>query len=78
MIAGQFNELQPLTPPSDSWASIQNSDVAIWLIDLEPKQNHPSQQAVGSKRVIYHVNGKRIDLGGTSLHPKHGTHARKL
>ena len=73
VIAGSFKELKPLTPPSDSWASKHKANVAIWLINLEPNAEItlPSQPE-GCKRAIYHVDGSRVNLGGTSLHPEHG------
>ena len=73
VIAGSFKDLKPLAPPQDSWASNPQSNVVIWLIDLEANAKITlPKQPENSKRVIYHVNGGRIDLGGTSLHPKHG------
>ena len=73
VIAGSFKELKPLAPPSHSWASKHNTDVAIWLINLESNAELTlPQQPKGCKRVIYHVSGSRIYLGDTSLHPEHG------
>lgn len=73
IIAGEFNGIKPPQPPTDSWASTPNSEVAIWLLDLEPGASVTlPHQPKGTKRAIYHVNGGRVELGGNSLHPEHG------
>lgn len=73
VIAGGINGLKPPAPPQDSWASNTKSDVAIWIIDLEADATLvlPAQPK-GTQRVIYHVEGGKVDIGGTSLHPHHG------
>ena len=73
IIAGAINDIKPLSPPSDSWAAKSDSGVAIWLIDMEPGASFTLPiQPSGTKRVIYHVNGDRVELGGTTLDPQHG------
>ena len=73
VVAGTINGITPPSPPIDSWAAMTQSDVAIWMIDLsaEAKLTLPTQPK-GTKRVIYHVDGGQVDLGGTRLEPQHG------
>jgi len=35
VIAGAFGDVRPLAPPTDSWASKPENELAIWLIDID-------------------------------------------
>ena len=73
IVAGELGGYKPPAPPQDSWASRPQADVGIWIIDLEAGASFTlPAQPTGTKRVIYHVEGGRVDLGGTNLHPQHG------
>lgn len=72
VIAGQYEKHEALTPPPDSWASKEVSDIAIWTIELEPgtkwvlpKVNH------GTNRTLYYYEGKGLRVGGVSVPSEH-------
>jgi redox-sensitive bicupin YhaK (pirin superfamily) len=73
VIAGPFGEQIPLSPPSASWAADAQAELAIWLIDMSAgaEINLPPQP-LGAHRVIYHVEGSNVKIGGATLKPRHG------
>jgi len=70
VIAGRFGDHDPLAPPTNSWAAEADSDVAIWLVDLEPGAaiELPAAMSEGARRVLYvHGDGARVDIDGTEI-----------
>ena len=73
LVAGALQEHKPLSPPPHSWASKGDSDVAIWVIELEPGAQWSLPQArAGSHRALYFFRGGRIKVGGTEVEGKDG------
>lgn len=72
VIAGKYKDTQALPPPEASWAAVEGTEVAIWLIDLAPQaQVDLPAQPEHTRRVIYHVNGGVVKIGDELLSPKH-------
>jgi redox-sensitive bicupin YhaK (pirin superfamily) len=73
VIAGPFGEQIPLSPPSASWAADAQAELAIWLIDMSAgAEIKLPLQPLGAHRVIYHVEGSNVKIGGATLKPRHG------
>lgn len=70
VIAGRFGDQEPPAPPTDSWAAEPDSDVALWLVDLEPGAaiDLPAATSPDARRVLYvHGAGARVDIAGTDV-----------
>ncbi|MDH6284713.1 pirin family protein [Prescottella agglutinans] len=70
VVAGRFGDRDPLAPPTNSWAAEPDSDVAIWLVDLEPGAviELPAAASADARRVLYvHGDGARVDIDGTTV-----------
>ena len=67
-IAGGLGDLNPPSPPPDSWASRPDTDFAIWLIRLAPgaKYDMPAANA-GTNRTLYCFQGDDITVGGSGV-----------
>nr|WP_284336346.1 pirin family protein [Comamonas sp. NoAH] len=59
----------PLSPPPESWASQEGSDLAIWTISLEPGARWTLAAAKGAetRRMLYWFVGSRLQLAGQDL-----------
>lgn len=68
VIAGKFDNVDALPPPKGSYASDPDSDIAVWLIEMEPNATIkvPAQNSPDTKRMFY-VHGKDSMAGS----PKH-------
>jgi len=66
--AGGFGEHRAPAPPPHSWASREESDVAIWSLALEPGARVvlPTARA-GSNRALYVVDDGRVSVDGHEL-----------
>lgn len=78
VVAGQFDSVRPLPPPTGSWAADPDSDIAVWLVDLEPNATVkiPAQNSPDTKRMFYvhgrdtmagspkHTGSVRVNIGG--------------
>jgi len=55
VIAGRYGDAEPVAPPVNSWASDPRSDIAVWLIDLEPhaRVELPAPATADTRRVLY-------------------------
>ncbi|PXW34038.1 UNVERIFIED_CONTAM: hypothetical protein DES50_102663 [Williamsia faeni] len=55
IIAGRFGDTEPLAAPSSSWAARTESDVAVWMLDLEPhaRVELPAATRGDARRVLY-------------------------
>jgi redox-sensitive bicupin YhaK (pirin superfamily) len=71
LIAGALEGVTPPTPPPDSWASREASDVAIWTIHLEPNATWtlPATRQ-GTNRYLYFFAGQSLSFDGDAL-PSH-------
>lgn len=70
VIAGRFAGGDAPAPPANSWASDVTSDVAIWLVDLEPGAvvELPAATSPDARRVLYvHGDGARVHVDGTDV-----------
>ena len=67
--AGGHRLVKALTPPSHSWASEPGSDVAIWIIRLEPGASVvlPAASSV-ARRALYLTTGKTLTVDGQRFH----------
>lgn len=64
VIAGQLGDAKAPNPPPDSWASVADSDVAIWHSRLDPGATWtPSPAAATSNRVLYLFEGEATIAG---------------
>ena len=65
VIAGRYGDAEPLPPPPASWAARADSDVAIWIIDLDVDASFmlPAAQ-IGTNRAVYFFEGSALQLGG--------------
>jgi quercetin 2,3-dioxygenase len=64
VVAGGYGEAKPLAPPPASWASVQDSHVAIWSIKLTPHAHWTlPAAAAGLNRTLYVFRGAGLNLG---------------
>jgi quercetin 2,3-dioxygenase len=77
VVAGRLADLKAPPPPPRSWASRPDTDVAIWLIKLEPGARWTLPAAArGSSRVLYFYRGDSIEMDGRAIPPRHGVELR--
>src|SRR5205085_2719037 len=65
VMAGPFRNVQPLSPPSHSWASDSAADVAVWVIDLDPHVTSelPPTNRPETRRLLYlHGDGATAEI----------------
>jgi quercetin 2,3-dioxygenase len=70
VIAGAFDGVVPAAPPPDSWASQQNSDVAIWHADIRPGGQWRVPAAQGGAdtvRVLYFFDGEQVTVDDVTV-----------
>ena len=70
VIAGDLpGAAKPLAAPPESWASQPDSDVAIWMLALEPGARWTMPRALGAQthRMLYFYVGKSLQLSGVDL-----------
>lgn len=68
VIAGDFFDVKALTPPSMSWAATLDHQVAVWLIQMNPKGQLTLPPAPASvNRMLYFYQGSQLDISGTSV-----------
>merc|ERR1711991_182343 len=62
-------ESRQVTPPPDSWASQEGSDVAVMLIDVEAGSTYtlPAAKFRETKRTIYMFEGSSVKVNGTTI-----------
>ena len=73
VVAGAYGDASPPSPPPHSWAARPASNVAVWVVKLEPGASWrlPATQA-GTNRRLYAFRGGSLDVGGVALPSKHG------
>ncbi len=75
IIAGAYDEAQPLAPPPASWAAQREGDVAIWLVRMDPRAGFTLPAAKrGTQRMLYFFEGTSVQLAGTQLSVGHAAH----
>lgn len=75
VIAGRLAGTEaPPDPPPASWASKPESDLAIWVISMQPGSSWTLPAATGSEtaRVLYHFEGGGLTVDGTPIDPSSG------
>ncbi len=57
----------PLSPPPDSYASQDDSDLAIWTLKMTPNARWtlPAATGASTRRNLYFFAGKSVNVGGT-------------
>jgi redox-sensitive bicupin YhaK (pirin superfamily) len=73
VIAGSIDDSIPPSPPPDSWASRDDSHLAIWLIRLEPGAvwRMPSGPS-GLNRMLHCFQGDDVQIGSTRFEARIG------
>ena len=68
-IAGRIDQLKPLLPPPNSWASRAEADVAIWTINMAAGAHWqmPAARRPESRRMLYLFKGSRLQLDGKTV-----------
>lgn len=68
VVAGAFEDTQPLTPPSGSWAAKPEAEVAIWHAELQPGATLTLPPVTGEEtlRVLYAYEGD-VTVDGQTL-----------
>jgi quercetin 2,3-dioxygenase len=64
IVAGKLGDHQAISPPPDSWAAIDDHDVAIWVITMEAGANWTLPKSKeGINRNLYFFEGSSITVG---------------
>ena len=73
VIAGRLGDAVPPSPPPDSWAAVDGSDVAIWHLRLEPGAVwRPPPADDRSSRVLYLFDGDQATVAGRPVPRNNG------
>jgi len=69
VIAGRLGDVDAPPPPPNSWASRPESDLAIWLVRLDPGAAWTMPAAAGPQtiRTLYCFEGDGVDVDGTAV-----------
>jgi redox-sensitive bicupin YhaK (pirin superfamily) len=69
VIAGQLGSVTPPAPPPNSWASRSESDLAIWLVRIEPHARWTLPAATGpdTLRTLYCFEGDGLAIDGIAI-----------
>lgn len=69
VIAGALAGAAPVSPPPDSWANRDDTDVAIWHIHLDPGTGVtlPPARYGDTVRTLYFFEGTDLEVGGEPL-----------
>lgn len=77
LVAGALGELRAPSPPPNSWASRPESDLAIWLIRLDPRARFTlpaAQPATG--RTLFYFRGGSLRAGDREVQRRHAIATR--
>lgn len=73
VIAGAFDDLKPLSPPPDSWASSPESSLAIWTAKMEPGASFDLPvESRDCVRTLYFFAGSTLAVDGQTVARGHG------
>jgi hypothetical protein len=68
LVAGALEELRPPAPPPDSWASRDDAQLAIWLIELAPRASWELPASLpGVSRSLYAFRGEGLRVARHSV-----------
>jgi len=77
VVAGSFNETTAPSPPPNSWASREESDIAIWSIRMQADANLTIPAAKeGTNRILYFFTGVTLTINGVQCSVKHALQVR--
>ena len=72
LVAGEYGTNKPPRPPLDSWASEADSNLAMWIIKLQPNAEWVLPSAVKTtERSLYIINGSGIKISSQSFSARH-------
>jgi quercetin 2,3-dioxygenase len=68
-IAGRLAQLTPLAPPPNSWATREESDLAIWTLKMSPgaRWQLPAAQGTNTRRNLYLFKGQSVSIDGVAV-----------
>lgn len=68
-IAGALENAQGLPPPPDSWASAQDSDLAIFTFRMDPgaQWTLPAARHSATRRLLYFFKGQGLHINGQAI-----------
>jgi quercetin 2,3-dioxygenase len=74
VIAGRLGEHVPPPAPPRSWASREDSDLAIWSIRMEPgaRWELPAARGADTGRILYFFEGDELRVGPHTVGPRTG------
>ena len=69
VIAGRLDDVAPLAPPPDSWASQPEADVAIWTLRMAPgaRWKLPPATNAAARRRLYFFQGASVSVAGEAI-----------
>jgi redox-sensitive bicupin YhaK (pirin superfamily) len=77
IIAGSLDDRAALQPPPESWASRPESDIAIWIIRMEPGARWTLPAAKkGTNRTLYFFRGSELRADGRDIPSYHSAGLR--
>ncbi|MFT6628529.1 MAG: redox-sensitive bicupin YhaK (pirin superfamily), partial [Flavobacteriales bacterium] len=77
VIAGELNGHVPPAPPPNSWASHDDSDVAIWSIALSPGASVTLPAgSVAARRTLYVFGESGVEIAEQHVDPNHACSVR--
>ncbi len=73
LIAGSWQDVQALPPPPDSWASHEDSEIAVWLVKMKKGSEFtiPETRQAAS-RTLYFFDGDALNLNNIKINSKSG------
>jgi redox-sensitive bicupin YhaK (pirin superfamily) len=72
VIAGKFNNIEPQSPPPDSWASDPNHEVAVWNFKMEEGAKMQIPKCKNSiHRTLYFYEGESLMINEKKIEKYH-------
>ncbi len=72
LIAGKLNDRSAVPPPPDSWASVDQNEVAIYLVEMEANAEWTLPScSEETMRSLYFYKGDKLNLDGEELKGSH-------
>jgi hypothetical protein len=73
LISGTFNQVESLEPTPDSWASVKDHHVSVWIAEMEPGATIELPAVSKTlNRMLYFYVGKELWIEGSLLESYHG------